>query len=53
MQGPAFAADPIGPAFDPQAMLDAERGLPVDGLEQRILHGRRVADDRVSGGSAA
>ena len=36
MRGEEFAADPIGPAFDPQAMLDALRaGTPVSQLVTR------------------
>ena len=36
MSGPEFAADPIGPAFDPQAMLDARQaGSPVAALTTR------------------
>lgn len=36
MMGEEFAADPIGPAFDPQAMLDALRaGTPVETLTTR------------------
>ena len=36
MQGEEFAADPIGPAFDPQAMLDAlQAGTPVATLITR------------------
>ena len=36
MMGPAFAADPIGPAFDPQLMIEARRaGTPVAALTTR------------------
>jgi hypothetical protein len=36
MSGPEFAADPIGPAFDPQAMLEARQaGTPVAALTTR------------------
>jgi catechol-2,3-dioxygenase len=36
MSGPEFAADPIGPVYDPQAMLDAfNNGVPEETLKTR------------------
>jgi catechol-2,3-dioxygenase len=47
MNGPEFAADPIGPPFDPQAMLDALRaGTPSSELTTRAwaLAGPKLPD---------